>query len=200
MASFHTKAHAIRFGELLDHQCLMAAKRIWLEKTPDHLFYVAQIQRYFPTARFLHILRDGEEVVASLYQAAERYAPWRPFLDIDRCIDRNNRALAESLRWRFHPQHLLVRYETLIVDPQKTLARVLHFLDCAYEPEICNRYAQAAGRLMRVDEPWKLGNFDALANRRKFHKVFDSDQQHRIFTGLNRPDWNVLARLPQVLA
>lgn len=200
MASFHIKAHAIRFGALLDQQCLMATKRIWLEKTPDHLFYIAHIQRYFPTARFLHILRDGEEVVASLYQAAKRHAPWRPFLDIDHCIDRNNRALAESLRWRFHPQHLLVRYETLIADPQKTLARVLHFLGCPYEPEICNRYAQAADRLVRADEPWKRGNFDALSNRRKFHEVFDSVQQHRIAIGLDQPDWNALARLPQVLS
>lgn len=200
IASFRTKAHAIRFGALLDHQCLMAAKRIWLEKTPDHLFYIAHIQRYFPAARFLHILRDGEEVVASLYRAAERHEPWRPFLDIDRCIDRNNRALAESLRWRFHRQHLLVRYETLIADPQNTLERVLRFLDCPYEPGIHNRYAQAADHLVRADEPWKRGNFDALSNRCKFHDVFDGDQQRRIATALHRPDWNVLARLPQVLA
>lgn len=200
LAAYSLYAHISRFGALLDRQCLMAGKQLWLEKTPDHLFYIAHIQRYFPTARFIHIMRDGEEVVASLYHAAQRYEPWRPYLEIDRGIDRWNRALAESLSWRFHPQHLLVRYETLVVEPQRTLTRILRFLDCPDERGICAGYARTAERLVRVDEPWKRGNFDALANRRKFHHLFDSEQRHRIVANLDGLDWNVLARLPQVLA
>lgn len=200
LAAYRLHAHISRFGALLDRQCLMAGKHLWLEKTPDHLFYIAHIQRHFPAARFIHILRDGEEVVASLYHAAQRYAPWRPYLEIDRGIDRWNRALAESLSWRFHPQHLLVRYETLVADPQCALARILRFLDCPDERGICTGYARTAERLVRADEPWKRGNFAALADRRKFHALFDSEQQHRIVAGLEGPDWNVLARLPQVLA
>ncbi|MGH8027697.1 MAG: sulfotransferase family protein [Pseudoxanthomonas sp.] len=200
LAAYRLQQHIHRFGTLLDRQCLRARKRLWLEKTPDHLFYIAHIQRHFPTARFIHILRDGEEVVASLYHAAQRYEPWRPYLQIERGIDRWNRALAESLSWRRHPSHLLVRYEALMADPQRTLARILHFLDCPDEPGICAAHAQAVSRLVRPDEPWKRGNFDALGNRRKFHKLFDSDQQHRIVAGLDKPDWSALARLPRVLA
>lgn len=199
IAGYRLKAHVERFRALLDHRCLETGKHIWLEKTPDHLYYIAHIQRYFPEARFIHVLRDGEEVVASLYHAALRHEQWQPFLDIDRCIDRWNRALAESLFWCSHPQHLLVRYEALIEKPQPTLARVLHFLGCADEAEVWARYTQAADRLVRADEPWKQANFDTLGDRRKFRCVFDRKQQIRIETALQKPDWAGLARLALVI-
>lgn len=81
-------------------QCRHAGKHVWIEKTPDHLFYLDHLRRHMPHARVIHLLRDGEEVVASLYAAGLEHAQWQGFRDVGRAVDRWNRAAAESLRWR----------------------------------------------------------------------------------------------------
>lgn len=200
LQAYRLSAHVGRFVDALDQRSLQTGKRIWLEKTPDHLFYAAQIQRHVADARILHIVRDGEEVVASLYRAAQDYPAWQPFLDIERAADRWNRALAESLSWCGHRHHLLVRYETLLADPVRTLSRVLRFLECADESGIWERHARVARDLIRADEPWKRANFGALTDRRKFLDTFTPTQRLRIRSMLQRPDWWSLSQLPQVVA
>ncbi len=50
---------------------------IVLEKTPSHSLHVELISRYVPGARFLHIVRDGRDVAASLVAASQSWgAAW----------------------------------------------------------------------------------------------------------------------------
>jgi hypothetical protein len=42
-----------------------------LEKTPSHSLHVDVIARYAPDVRFLHIVRDGRDVVSSLLDAGD---------------------------------------------------------------------------------------------------------------------------------
>lgn len=39
---------------------------IWLEKTPLHLLYIKQFEQFIPGVKFIHLLRNGADVVASL--------------------------------------------------------------------------------------------------------------------------------------
>ncbi|MFZ5610051.1 MAG: sulfotransferase family protein [Pseudomonadota bacterium] len=41
-------------------------KPLWGDKTPMHVNYMFLVRRFFPNARFLHIIRDGREVAMSL--------------------------------------------------------------------------------------------------------------------------------------
>lgn len=173
-------AHVDAFVRAMDTHCLQQRKSVWLEKTPDHLYYVDAIQRHLPQARFLHIVRDGEEVVASLHRAARSYAPWRPFLDLDRCISRWSRAVEESLRWIDDPRHRLVRYEDLVASPKLALHQALSFLGCADDPRVWDRYPAASSQLILPDEPWKRGNLQPIAARRSFESTFDATQRSRI--------------------
>ncbi len=43
--------HASAFVEIVDAACVNARRRIWIEKTPDHLFYIRHIQKYVPDVR-----------------------------------------------------------------------------------------------------------------------------------------------------
>ncbi len=181
-------------------QCRQAGKHIWVEKTPDHLFYLRHLRRHLPHARVIHVLRDGEEVVASLYRAGVEHAPWRGFRDVDRAVDRWNRAVAESLRWRGRPGHVLVRYESLLADPATVLARLCRFVGCRYLDGMLAGPAPVLQGLIRGDEPWKQGRGTGLRDRRKFAQVFDPAVQARIRTGLRELDWPALSRAPGVIA
>ena len=52
------------FDHLMTNETGLRDRRGWLEKTPEHMFFIDEIRRYLPNARFVHILRDGPDVVA----------------------------------------------------------------------------------------------------------------------------------------
>jgi hypothetical protein len=43
-----------------------AGKARWVEKTPNHLLYLEEIRRYYPSAFILRIVRDPRDVALSL--------------------------------------------------------------------------------------------------------------------------------------
>lgn len=179
LASVTTQLHA--FADAMAVHRDHARAQLWLEKTPDHLFYLRSISRHLPQARVIHLLRDGEEVVASLHAAAMRYPAWHVYADVDRAVDRWNCAIAASENWLHDQRHLWVRYEQLLAQPERELARIFAFLGCAYVDCLGAAAAPAdLGSLIRRDEPWKLAAGQALSDRRKFHSRFDAVQRARI--------------------
>ena len=109
-------------------------KRRWAEKTPLNVRHLAWIFRHFPNARFIHVLRDGRDVVCSL-----RSHPVRRFVDgawasvpqnrsVASCIRQWLTLTGEGMRWRADPRYLEVRYEDLVQDPEATMRRVMAFV------------------------------------------------------------------------
>jgi len=58
-----------RYLELLDDAAARHGCTTWVEKTPNHLVYIDDIARHVPDALFIHVLRNGEDVVASIVDA-----------------------------------------------------------------------------------------------------------------------------------
>jgi Sulfotransferase family len=52
---------------------------LFLEKTPSHVMFIPEIQAMLPDARFIHVLRDARDTVASLLQASRTWGrEWAP--------------------------------------------------------------------------------------------------------------------------
>jgi len=99
---------------VLDRLTEDQGKTVWIEKTPRHLWYLSYIKRYVPDARFIHILRKGAEVVASLYQVTQEHPKaWSGRRSVDQCIDRWIKDVRISLANRHDPDHKLLRISTL---------------------------------------------------------------------------------------
>lgn len=66
--SVNQKKQCIRdfVAEFFELQLLNTGKTRWLEKTPQNLLYMNELQDLFPTAKFIHIIRDGRDVAASI--------------------------------------------------------------------------------------------------------------------------------------
>lgn len=129
--------------------CAVAARRSkprWGDKTPSHIDHLAKLARWFPDAAFVHIIRDGRAVAASL---AEQ--PWGP---------RN--AMAGAFYWRHavsrarrigrrlgHRYHE-VRLEDLVADPEQALGAICTFLGEDYEPAMLEypRTVRAKGGIL----------------------------------------------------
>lgn len=174
-------AYARAFAPLMDD----AAKRRgcwgWIEKSPDHLAYVDDIRRFVPDARFVHVLRNGEDVIASVIDAETRYADAGIFRGgVAYWIERWNRAVATSLRYLGEPAHLLLLFEDFVTRPQATMRAVCDFL--ALPPGSANgswnpRNIADVGR-----QPWKTSavNGKVRPPRRKFEQMFGPALRNRI--------------------
>lgn len=106
-------------------------RRFWVEKTPDHLFDLKRIRRCFPGAKFICMLRDGRDAVASIVHA--------PYI-LPRVVNRRCRLIAACALWDWmtaesrrlavqgSSDFILVRYEALVQSPGEQLVRVAKFL------------------------------------------------------------------------
>lgn len=112
-----------------------SGKTRWAEKTPRNIEHLDYIFRAFPNARFVHVIRDGRDVVCSLrtfprHKVVDgelvRLDTWNP---IGECIDRWVASIAASKPYREDPRYFEVRYEDLVLDTRSTVERLLEFLD-----------------------------------------------------------------------
>jgi hypothetical protein len=119
----------------------------WGDKTPVHCRHMTELAALLPEARFVHILRDGRDVAASV-----KDLPIAPG-DID--------AIAED--WRDHivdarrqaaalPHYREVRYEQLVADPAGTLRELCAYLELEFEPAMLRAHEGAAQRHMEMPE------------------------------------------------
>ncbi len=112
------------------------------EKTPHNLLHLAALGRLFPRARFLHVIRDGRAVTASLLRqdwrdpsTGERIAWCRDVASASAYwaeVVEGIRAQAPSVPGRY----LEVRYEDLVVQPEAEMQRVLAFLGEAWDDAV----------------------------------------------------------------
>jgi hypothetical protein len=189
------RGYARLLRETLDAQATRAGASHWLEKTPDHVRFIDPIERHFPGARILHMIRSGQAVVASLYEAKRDHpdvwghlrpagtlaAVWRADLHRSHaCIGR--------------PNHAFVSYERLVADPPAVLRRVCAFLELPLDDALLSRMLSdysASGRqvawhlhattsgLVRKPEPWK-DNLDRRVenhNSKKFQRVLTTEER-----------------------
>ncbi|HSM06313.1 MAG TPA: sulfotransferase [Longimicrobiales bacterium] len=95
----------------------------WGDKSPGFITKMHLLTRLFPDARYVHIVRDGRDVMLSILNKAgwERNVPW---------IAREwERAMARARAFgAAHPdRYLEVRYEALVQDPESVVREVAAF-------------------------------------------------------------------------
>lgn len=117
-------------------------KERWGDKTPGYAQHIPMLADLFPTAQFIHIMRDGREVAASLVEQQ-----WGPRTAIDgaywwRSKVRSGRRDGRSLP---APRYVEVRLEDLVADPEAHLRRLCTFLGEEYSAEML-RYPDRMGR------------------------------------------------------
>jgi hypothetical protein len=183
-ASQYTRA----FLGILDTLCQTRGKSIWIEKSPPHLRNIAYIQTLVKEARFIHILRNGADVVASLYEVTRKYpkSAWGNPWSLDKCIDWWIEDIQISLRHRQESNHTLVRYEDLVEDPKSILMELCQFIGVDFYESMLQGYGDVAKQVSLDREPWKaLVSYKIHnANSTKFYELFDDKQRQYVLERL----------------
>ena len=165
----------------LDAATLRAGKTVWLEKTPRHLLFVDDIARALPGARFVHLVRHGPDVVASLYEVTRDYPEvWGGPRSLEACVERWVRDTAISRRYEDGAGHLTVRYETLTGDPAGSLRDLFAFVGVAFgdaqRADVMAGYADAAVGVAN-GEAWKASVRGAIRPSRGKFSSFTPERQ-----------------------
>lgn len=104
--------------------------RYLVEKSPDHLLSAGLIAQIFPDARFVHVIRDGRDVVVSVRSAraweARDRRRGRSAHRLGRLWRRAMRT-GDRVRQRLGPRLLEVRYEDLQARPREAVAELFSF-------------------------------------------------------------------------
>jgi hypothetical protein len=183
------------FVGVLDRLTLDQGKHSWAEKTPKHLAFVSEIRGLVPGARFLNILRDGRQNVASLYEAALKHPNvWWPAGssgDLEQAIERWNSSVRHARALRGVPDVLLIRYERLVSDTEAVLREICTFAGLAFRSEMIERRTEAARAVVTAPEHWKADVLQGLrpAPDDKFDRLFNAEQKAYIDARLEQIDF-----------
>ena len=138
----------------------------WVEKTPTSERFLARIWHEFPAARVIHVVRRPQSALAS-YAALNRHA-WGPRGAAGHCL-RNmapSYRIARRAASRFSPErYLLIRYEDLVADRARVMARVAGFLDIEalpmlHQPTVAGRPASNNSSFAEPGSPRNLNRFE----------------------------------------
>lgn len=181
------RSYSNAFVRVVDAAALDEGKRVWVEKTPHHIDFVNLISRQVKRSRFIHILRDGRDVVASqlhaTIQAPEYWGNWA----VKDLVDQWNSDTLVSLRYVGSENHLLVSYRALIDDPERVLRHITTFMDITFE-EAMLRHWESADKILgsRSSEPWMQTTFQPIEDRRlkKFATVLSNDERDYVIRNL----------------
>jgi len=176
------------FIKLLDEQALSNKKFNWVEKTPNHLHCIKVITKYIPDAKYVHILRDGKDVVASLYEVTNNYSEkWGgKKRSIKQCIRRWNNDIKISEKHMGKINHYFILYSDLVINPQKELLNLANWLGIEFDKKMITQREFNSSNIISDWEKWKKNNFDKLTRKSKFKEIFDFRQQKLITKNLHK--------------
>ncbi len=110
--------------------------RIWGDQSPIHTVYLPWIYPVFPNARYLHLMRDGRDVIAS-------YLDWLGADVLETVTQRWKISVqrVRDLQEQVRPgQFLEIRYEQLVTQPEDVLRKVSAFAGIEYNPMMLDYY------------------------------------------------------------
>lgn len=127
--------------------CLYArhkGKRLWGNLDIATLDEMDIANRWFPKARFLHIVRDGRDVALS-----HETMPYGTSNTLE-CAEHWVQRLRTNLKMGaiLGPErYQVIRYEDLILDSETTLERICQFIDVKYSPTMLEYPAMVDGKV-----------------------------------------------------
>jgi len=146
------------FVNIMDDIASRRGASCWVEKTPGHVFVIEEIEKRVPNTRFIHIIRDGRAVVASLCDAKRRYGDAKLWQwSLGEFVSLWNRAILRSAQCVGKTNHFFVSYEALTANPKRELNAICEFLGLEFEESMLKNYRETADQIILPKRDWLKG-------------------------------------------
>jgi len=152
--------------------------KYWLEKTPTNEFYLQQIVKLYPQAKFIHLLRDPRSIIASIQKLEKEKSQSKGFVfSLKKLVYffyhliRIKRSFSLAFKNQAmigKENYLVVSYEELVKQSEKTVKRVADFLKIKYLPILLK--PTTAGRSMIANSAWNKGRVKGRINQQSLRQ------------------------------
>jgi hypothetical protein len=118
---------------LYARKMLKSNATIWVDHTPHNVRQARLLVRSFPGCKFIHIVRDGRAVAASVMPL-----DWGPNSIVEAAhfwVEQTAYGLAAEQTFGIE-KVCRVHYEDLVRDPEKSMRRLAEFLDLEFTPQM----------------------------------------------------------------
>lgn len=111
----------------------------WGDKTPMYMRHLPLLERLFPAAQYVHLVRDGRDAATSFLQMPEgtytRTWAHPETAAAFACLWRTEVEAARALGGRVGPERYHeARYEDLVADPERVVRAICGFAELPFEP------------------------------------------------------------------
>ncbi|HUF00933.1 MAG TPA: sulfotransferase [Gaiellaceae bacterium] len=116
-----------------------AGKPRWGDKTPMYMRHLPLLERLFPAAQYVHLIRDGRDAAISFLQMPEgTYTRTWAHPDTPAefaCLWRTEVVGARALGARVGPgRYVEARYEDLVAEPARIVRAICDFAELPFDP------------------------------------------------------------------
>ncbi len=172
------------YVELLDQFTSEQGAASWIEKTPTHVNYLNEIEKFISDAKFVHVIRNGADAVASLFDISLQYPDemWtKRYNSIERCCERWCITARNSLAKVEDNRHLILRFEDIVKQYSECAKLIDLFLGHDPLRRKMNISDQGRQSFVKSSEPWKNQVFkEPTLPINKFQTIFTKNQQDEI--------------------
>lgn len=118
--------------------------RVWGDKNNYYLNHIDEITDLFPSAKFIHIVRDGRDVACSYREvmssfSGQRFSPALPIAISD--IANSWSGNVVKIHCQFQKKEFssfCIRYEDLVVDPEGQLTALCEYIGFEFDSNMIN--------------------------------------------------------------
>jgi len=144
------------FADKFFSSCLEKEKKImWAEKTPTNAYCVKEFLSLFSLGHYIHIVRDGRDVVASLMKRGYK---------AEAAIRRWLHDTAAGYLFREHEKCLIIKYEDLVTHPSKIMSNIFQFLKIRENAELVIEKAKNSSLICHLHDEWNLRPDQEISN------------------------------------
>lgn len=119
----------------------------WGDKNNFYIYHIDELIKMFPNGQFIHIVRDGRDVACSYIALAKmninsKYKPILP-TDVEKIAHEwcyNNKLIEDKLKKISNKKKITIRYEDLIINFEKSINKIINFLDLTKDEKVFNYY------------------------------------------------------------
>ena len=168
------------------------------EKTPNHVLYISMLRKWFPKAKFVHLVRDPRAVVNSWrsvpWSSGYRWRDAEVWVEYVRAGREAETRFGSARVQSFH-------FETLVRSPRTELQAVCSFLGLSFHEQMLAFHRQDSTAIDVEREPWKEHTTDPVdasaANRWRQELPHSAQAQVEAIAAPEMAQWDYECEIPR---
>ncbi len=178
---------ASRFTRALDSLAQHDGSLGWIEKTPKHFKHIHLIEKTVPDAHFVHVVREGTSVVASIVDRARRFpGRFKGQSNPEYAIRNWNKAIKATAANLHRTHHCAISYEEFCKQPKRAIDKLMKKFGMNTRRESWPEIKIDDKRIFRKKEEWKENTTNEInLSESKFNNTFSKQERTRIISRLD---------------